>query len=141
MDGFEKHKGRLTIVAATNRPWDLDQAVIRPPRMTHKIYVPLPDDEARKYLFNMFLKELPTQGEIDIDRFVKATDGFSPADIRNFINQATRFPIVRAIESKNPEQFLTNDDLAKAIRNVCSSISPESVDEMNAYIRSNGVRA
>lgn len=141
MDGFEKHTGRLTIIATTNRPWDLDQAVIRPPRITHKIYVPLPDEEARKYLFNLFLKDLPTQGEIDIDRFVKATDGFSPADIRNFINQATRYPIVRAIQSKNSNQYLTNDDLAKAIRNACSSISPESVNEMNAYIRSNGVRA
>jgi len=135
MDGFESHSGRLTIIAATNRPWDLDSAIVRPPRITHKIYVPLPDEQARAYMIKHTLSKLPTMGDIDYDYLVRATEGFSGADIQNFINQATRPAIRRGIDTKNVEQYITYQDLLYSLKHSGSSICAEDKEEMMAYIK------
>ena len=48
IQGFEKHDNTLLIIAATNRPWDIDSAFLRPGRFNTQIYIPLPDDAARQ---------------------------------------------------------------------------------------------
>lgn len=134
MDGFEKHDGRLVVVAATNRPWALDSAFLRPPRLTHHIYVPLPDREARMYLLRRGFQKLPCQGEIDFDRIADATEGFNCADVANLVNQVTRGPIRRGIQSDNYEQFVTRADVEDALASAHSSVRPNDVDEMEKWL-------
>ena len=135
MDGFEKHDGRLIIIAGTNRPWALDSAFLRPPRLTHHIYVPLPDYEARLYLLKRLFKDMPRKDGIDLAALARATEGFNCADIKNVVDQATRDPIDRSIDSGNAEQFVTASDVDKAPRAAHSSVQPEDVAEMEKWLK------
>ena len=135
MDGFEKSEGRMVVIAATNRPWALDSAFLRPPRLTHHIYVPLPDCEARLYLLKRLFRELPCKGEIDLAALARATEGFNCADVSNLVSQATRDPIDRAVRSGDSEQFVTPPDVEKALRSARSSVQPEDIAEMEKWIK------
>ena len=61
IDGFASKTSNLLLLGATNRPWDIDSAAMRSGRFSQKIYVPLPDAPARKFLFCKFLKTYPWQ--------------------------------------------------------------------------------
>lgn len=135
MDGFDKHDGRLVVIGCTNRPWALDSAFLRPPRMTHHIYVPLPDFDARMYLIKHCFKDIPCKGEIDMKRLAEATEGFNCADIANVIDQATRAPIDRSISSKNNEQFVTAQDVESALKKARSSVQPEDLIELDKWMK------
>lgn len=135
MDGFDKHDGRLAIIGCTNRPWSLDSAFLRPPRMTHHIYVPLPDYDARLYLIRRRFKDIPCKGEIDMNRLAEATEGFNCADIASVIDQATRTPIDRGIASRNNEQFVTPQDVEAALSNARSSVQPEDLIELEKWMK------
>ncbi len=75
----EPHQN-VVVVAATNRPWDLDEAMIR--RLEKRIYIPLPEEEGRMKLFEINLKGLDTH-QLDMDYLVKVSKGYSGADIAN----------------------------------------------------------
>ena len=129
MDGFEETKGRLTVIAATNIPWALDTAFIR--RLPHRICVPLPDEEARRYMFNHMLKNIPFK-DMAIDDLVKKTEGYSCADIKFLINYATRYPIRRQIKTDIPD-FVTQGDMIEALKHCTSSIQPQDIAMLNKW--------
>jgi transitional endoplasmic reticulum ATPase len=90
MDGMEELKN-VTILAATNRPDMLDEALLRPGRLERHIYVPAPDEESRKKIFEVYLggdtgKILAK--DVDIDSLVKQTDGYVGADIEALVREA-----------------------------------------------------
>ena len=72
----------VIVLAATNRPWDLDEALRR--RLEKRIYIPLPNEKGRRELLKINLKELKVQEGIDTEAIVKKTEGYSGADISNF---------------------------------------------------------
>ena len=127
MDGFDQHDGRLIIIAATNRPWDLDSAFFRPSRLTHHVYVPLPDYDARLYLVKRKLQHVPQQGVIDFDLLAKASEGFNCADVVALCDRTTRGPIRRGIDSGNDDQYITPADVLEAIELSRSSVQPEDL--------------
>lgn len=78
---------RVLLVGATNRPQELDDAARR--RFTKRLYIPLPDTEARSDLItNLMAKNENTLAEEDIQEIAKATDGYSGADIQNLCTEA-----------------------------------------------------
>ncbi|MGQ0679121.1 MAG: AAA family ATPase [Actinomycetota bacterium] len=77
----------LLIIGATNRSRDLDPALLRPGRFDRKIYVGLPDKDGRKDVIQYYLDKVQHE-EIDLDRFAQATIYYSPARIKNIINEA-----------------------------------------------------
>jgi len=136
MDGFEKNQGRLIVIAATNLPWMIDSALTRPKRLTHHIYVPLPDATARRYLLTRRFAGLPCSGELDFDHMVEATEGFNGADLDNFVEQASNPAIRRGSESNDYNQFITQADVDYALKHVRSSVRPEDIRRMNEYLSS-----
>lgn len=65
-DGFSvSDRSDILILAATNRPWDIDSAFLRHPRLTEKIYVGLPDYEARLFLIGRALDRVPCEEEVE----------------------------------------------------------------------------
>jgi cell division protease FtsH len=88
MDGFEPHQP-VVVIAATNRPDVLDPALIRPGRFDRQITLPLPDKKARKKIFEIHIRNVPTSQDLDLDNFAARTVGFSGADIKNLVNEAT----------------------------------------------------
>ena len=85
------------VLAATNRPWDLDEAIRR--RLEKRVYIPLPTPKGRRYLFEINLKGIALQSDIDYDKLVKLTDGYSGADLSNVCREAAMMPMRRQLMS------------------------------------------
>jgi katanin p60 ATPase-containing subunit A1 len=80
-NGNQKSGSKLvSVIAATNNPWDLDDAIIR--RLEKRIHIPMPNDIARSQLFELKLKGTQV-GELDYKRLVINTEGYSGSDIEN----------------------------------------------------------
>lgn len=86
MDGFDGRKG-VVILAATNRPENLDKALLRPGRFDRRIQMELPDLEGRKAILNVHLRRVKHE-EVDIDVVARATAGTSGAELANIVNEA-----------------------------------------------------
>ncbi|CDR93783.1 ATPase, AAA family protein, putative [Babesia bigemina] len=115
MDGINSLK-QVLVIGATNRPDLMDAALLRPGRLDRLVYIPLPDGEARKRIFSIYLKRLPTDG-FDIERqaeeFAKCTEGYSGAEItlvcRESAMAALRELISRDAEAKAASGSRTDD--------------------------------
>lgn len=79
------------VLAATNRPQDLDDAIMR--RLEKRIYIPLPTQIGREELFKINLRGLQTEEGIDWPQIIKITDGYSGADIANVCREASMMPM------------------------------------------------
>ena len=87
MDGFATNSGIITL-AATNRADMLDSALMRAGRFDRQIHVDLPDLNERREVFNVHLKPLKLDENLDVDFLARQTPGFSGADIANVCNEA-----------------------------------------------------
>lgn len=87
----------VMVLAATNRPWDLDEAIRR--RLEKRIYIPLPTAVGRKQLFEINLKGLDIEGDIDYEELIRITDGYSGADLANVCRDAAMMPLRKKIAS------------------------------------------
>mgnify|MGYP000758679253 FL=1 len=110
MDGFDGRKG-VVILAATNRPEDLDKALLRPGRFDRRIQMELPDLEGRKAILNVHLKKVKHE-TVDIDIVARATAGTSGAGLANIVNEAA----LRAVRMGRSE--VTTADLEESVETV-----------------------
>jgi katanin p60 ATPase-containing subunit A1 len=88
-------KKNVMVLAATNRPWDLDEAIRR--RLEKRIYIPLPTDVGRSELFKINLRGMEMAEDIDWLALIKITDGYSGADISNVCREAAMMPMRRKL--------------------------------------------
>lgn len=110
MDGFDGRKG-VVILAATNRPEDLDKALLRPGRFDRRIQMELPDLEGRKAILNVHLKKVKHE-TVDIDIVARATAGTSGAELANIVNEAA----LRAV--RMGRSTVTTEDLEESVETV-----------------------
>ncbi len=108
MDGFGTNNG-VIILAATNRADMLDQALLRPGRFDRQIYVDLPELSDRVEIFNVHLRDIKFNSNLDVDQLARQTQGFSGADIANVCNEAA------LIAARNHKQQVEWDDFMAAI--------------------------
>jgi cell division protease FtsH len=87
MDGFEPHED-VVVLAATNRPDVLDNALLRPGRFDRKVYLELPDKAARRAILDIHAKKIPLADDVDLGKVAERTIGFSGADLANLVNEA-----------------------------------------------------
>ncbi|KAF7363444.1 ATP-dependent peptidase [Mycena sanguinolenta] len=87
MDGFQQTEG-IIVIAATNFPQSLDQALVRPGRFDRIIAVPLPDIRGRAQILKHHMKNVITGKDVDTKILARGTPGFSGADLQNMVNQA-----------------------------------------------------
>ena len=88
MDGFESSQG-IVVVAATNRPEDLDEALTRPGRFDRKVFVPYPDMKGRRAILKTHALGKPIRDEEQaLDLIAQTTPGMSGADLANLLNEA-----------------------------------------------------
>ncbi|MDE7464481.1 MAG: ATP-binding protein [Clostridiales bacterium] len=132
IDGFSGRKAGLMILGATNNPWAVDDAAMRPGRFSQKVYIPLPDEPARAAMISSRLKKTKTDGEIDVDGIVAATDGFSGADIAELIDRATDAPLRRSLASGSVSG-LTRADIDDALKTVRPSVDRATVEKFERY--------
>lgn len=86
MDGF--HASRLLVIGATNSDGTLDPALTRAGRMDRRIYFQIPNPEERVKIFRYYLEKVAHDPEVDVEHVASLTQGFSPADIYQIVNEA-----------------------------------------------------
>lgn len=144
MDGFERFQGHLIVIFATNRPYDIDPAFLRPGRLPNHCYIPLPDQKVRKAFLESKLKDLPCTGQIDVDKLALCTDRFSCADLSNLIKRSCQLPVNRCIrKQKNgvnePEDYLTASDLEKTLATIHPSVEQAEIAKLEKWMKQMGM--
>ncbi|KAH6781472.1 hypothetical protein C2S51_006765 [Perilla frutescens var. frutescens] len=99
-DGLKsKERERILVIGATNRPYDLDDAVIR--RMPRRIYVGLPDVENRSKILKVLLSKENLEPEFSYEQLAKATEGYSGSDLKNLCVAAAFRPIEELLQQES----------------------------------------
>ena len=98
MEGFDKKGDRAVLfMGATNVPWQLDPAVLRPGRFDDKVYIPLPDLAARRKLLELYLSHRPVAQEIELDSLAARLEGFTGADIKYICDRSATIPFLQSV--------------------------------------------
>ena len=119
MDGFGTNSG-VIILAATNRADILDKALLRAGRFDRQIYVELPELSDRKEIFQVHLRNVKTDGSVDLDLLSRQTPGFSGADIANVCNEAA------LIAARHKKQAVQRQDFMDAIDRIVGGLEKRS---------------
>ncbi|KAM0824908.1 hypothetical protein ACQ4PT_069912 [Festuca glaucescens] len=154
-DGLRtKDKERVLVLGATNRPFDLDEAVIR--RFPRRLMVNLPDASNREKILKVILAKEELGQDTDLESLANMTDGYSGSDLKNLCVTAAHFPIREILEKEKKEKNvakaegrpepalhgsedvrpLSLDDFKSAHEQVCASVSSDSAN-MNELVQWN----
>jgi len=107
MDGFDGHEG-IIIIAATNRPDVLDNALLRPGRFDRQVVIDLPDLEGREAILKVHAKKIKLSEDVELRNLARASAGFSGADLANLLNEGA------LIAARRRKKFVEPIDLDDA---------------------------
>ncbi|WVZ56910.1 hypothetical protein U9M48_007376 [Paspalum notatum var. saurae] len=154
-DGLRtKEKERVLVLAATNRPFDLDEAVVR--RLPRRLMVNLPDASNRRKILSVILAKEDLADDVDLEVIANLTEGYSGSDLKNLCVTAAHRPIREILEKEKkerasaeaenrplPPSHSSNDvralrisDFIHAHEQVCASVSSDSTN-MNELVQWN----
>ncbi|MCH5165074.1 MAG: ATP-binding protein [Clostridiales bacterium] len=143
LDAYGKDDNRiLFLIAATNKPWDIDPAFVRPGRFGTRIYVGLPDDKAREYMIKSRLEKIKDRGkvavseDIDVVDIVTKTNGFNGADMGNLLDEVQEISILRG--AKTGVKIITQDDFDSALQKVTTSVQQKDLQKLEDWRNKNG---
>lgn len=129
IDGVNALK-EVTIVAATNRPDLVDGALLRPGRLDRIIYVKLPDNNTRKEIFNIKLKNMPIDESVVINELIEKTEGYSGAEIQAVCQEAA----LHALEISFDAKYISKSDFEYALVFVQPRTSKDLLDLYDNYL-------
>mgnify|MGYP002583799243 FL=1 len=135
MQGIEKNNNILLVLAATNCPWDIDSALLRPGRFNDKIYIPLPDLDARLFIIKKVLQNVTLSDEVSITSLAESLEGYNCADVVEFCEQIKLIAIKTEIANKTA--VINANDIANIKEKVHTSILQSDIERMEAFKNSN----
>jgi len=148
MSSISDEPGKIVMVlAATNFPWDIDEALRR--RLEKRIYIPLPSEEGREALLKINLKEVKVDEGIDMNLIARRLGGYSGADITNVCRDASMMSMRRKIAGLRPSEIknldkneldlpVTKQDFLDAISKCNKSVSQEDLDKYEKWMEEFG---
>lgn len=119
MDGIQSANDQLMVLAATNVPWRVDQALRRPGRFDRVLFVPPPDLAAREAILKIHLRGMPV-GAVDTGKLSKQCERFSGADLRAVVERASEKAIFQEMRTGRPTE-LTQALLLEGIKETKAS--------------------
>lgn len=128
MDGIDSKNDNILLVTATNVPWNLDPAALRPGRLDFKFYIPPPDYEARKRILQL---NLDVSNEADFDILAENTEGYSGADLKLICDEVKRSMFRKEIEGE--ADALRTDNVLDVISNIKPSIDEGMLKKYSGY--------
>ncbi len=135
LEGFDRNSDRaLLFIGATNRPWMLDEAMLRPGRLDSKVYVPLPDAVARMRLLEIYFEGRPLADDVDFGDLCDKSDGYSGADIANIALQSAQLPFMEAIAGKEA-RAISNKDVLAVIQSTPPSVKPSDLVRFEKFFQ------
>ncbi|KAI9563319.1 hypothetical protein GHT06_010777 [Daphnia sinensis] len=138
----------VMVLAATNFPWDIDEALRR--RLEKRIYIPLPTREGRLALLHINLREVKVAEDgVDLDAIAELLDGYSGADITNVCRDASMMSMRRRIAGLRPDQIrqlakeeldlpVTMEDFMAAVEKCNKSVSADDLERYERWMREFG---
>jgi cell division protease FtsH len=132
MDGFDGTTG-IIIIAATNRPDILDNALLRPGRFDRQVVIDRPDLKGREQILSVHSKGKPIADDVDLKRLAKRTSGFTGADLSNLLNESA------LLAARRKKEIIDNQDVEDSIDRVVvglekkSKVISERDKEITAY--------
>ncbi len=123
MDGLESLKD-VVVIAATNRPTLVDPALMRPGRFDRFVFVPPPNADERKEIFELYLKKMPLSDDVDISLLVRKTDGYVGSDIEAVCREAGMLALRENIKAEK----VSMKHFEAAINRVHPTISKEMLN-------------
>jgi len=133
MDGIRELED-VVVVATTNRPWDLDPALLRPGRFDRLIYVPPPDENGRKAVLKVLMRGLEYDEEL-IAEVVRKTTNFTPADLKAVVDEVRRSMMKEALEKGQIRIRVTIEDFEKVLQKFKPSVDPSTLAMYEAWRR------
>ena len=119
MDGFDDNTN-IIVIAATNRPDILDNALLRPGRFDRQIVINKPDILGREQILNVHAKNKPLDKEVELKILAKRTPGFTGADLQNLLNEAA------LLAARHDQKTITMSNLEEAIDKVMAGPEKKS---------------
>lgn len=153
MDGLTADTSDLLVIGATNAVWDVDNAFKRPGRFDRVLFLPPPDQEARREILRIHVEGIPADS-LDLDELAYKTEHFSGADLRALVERASD-AVLESILKSGAEQTLTMHIMREALADMTPStlewleIAANYVEyanesglynELAAYLKTNGKR-
>lgn len=152
MDGLledpENAESKIVMVlAATNHPWDIDDAFRR--RFEKRIHIGLPSLKARRNLLELNLKDISIADSVNLDSIAQMLEDYSGADITSFCRDAALMSMRKVIKDKSPSQIkmlskndlekpVTMEDFKEALERTCRTVKPEDVAKHEEWIKQHG---
>jgi AAA family ATPase len=134
MDGFEPLRD-VFILAATNKPWSLDPALLRPGRFDQHVYLGPPAAHARREIV-----KIATGGQsvaVDLDALVRETEGYSGAELVQICRAAINSAMRRVFARIDPAAEVTQEDFDGGARSVRKGITPEMIEGFERFAKRN----
>ncbi|KAJ3351314.1 hypothetical protein GGF32_004393 [Allomyces javanicus] len=145
-EGAASAEPMVMVLAATNFPWLIDEALRR--RLEKRIYIPLPDEPCRRQLLEINLRGVKVDQSLDLDAMAKSLEGYSGADVTTLCRDAALMCMRRRIRGLRPDEIralppeeldvpITAEDLTAARTKISPSVSQADVKKylewMNEY--------
>ncbi|XP_036965976.1 katanin p60 ATPase-containing subunit A-like 1 [Acanthopagrus latus] len=133
----------VMVLAATNFPWDIDEALRR--RLEKRIYIPLPTAVGRVELLKINLREVDVAPDVDLDLIAEKIEGYSGADITNVCRDASMMAMRRRIQGLSPEEIralskdelqmpVTMEDFTLTLKKISKSVSAADLEKYEAWM-------
>src|SRR3989344_4916424 len=120
MDGVDAKGQQLLLLAATNEPWSIDPALRREGRLGSTIFIPPPDYESRKAIFQIEMASKPV-ANVEYEELATLTEGLSGADIKAVCEMATDIPLKESMTTKE-RRPITMEDMKSALTKINSML-------------------
>ena len=133
----------VMVLAATNFPWDIDEALRR--RLEKRIYIPLPTQEGREALLKINLRDVKLGPDLDLSKIAQQLNGYSGADITNVCRDASMMSMRKKIYGLKPDQIkqlpkeeldlpVTEQDFEEAIEKNNKSVSNQDLNKYTSWM-------
>lgn len=150
MDGMNAKKN-VFVIGATNRPDQIDPALLRPGRLDQLIYVPLPDEAGRLSILKAQLRKTPLEPGLSLQELAKSTHGFTGADLSYIVQRSAKYAIKDSIEAaitaqreaeaagnedvemEDPVPYITRAHFEEAMKTAKRSVSDSELRRYEAY--------
>ncbi len=130
--GFRESDNILLILGATNKPWAIDEAVFRTGRFDEKLYIGLPDREARLGMLERSFKGVACEPQIDHSVWAERLDGYTGSDIVGIVRKARLAAFRRGVETGDDPMVLVSD-LENAVKVIPSSVTPAMIKQYDQF--------
>lgn len=133
LDGFNEESDNVTmLLAATNVPSKIDEAILRPGRFDRLIYIPLPDFEARRRIIVKMIDRIPVEEDLDLDMISSITEGFSGADLKGLVETTKSYAIERTLDTGDVS-VISNEDFLTAMEGRTPSTTQKLMKEYEKF--------